>query len=60
MSRSNKTHLKNIFIVEGEEDEGGGCREEVEDEENPHRKFFRRNVPLYLPRIVIPRQGSIG
>jgi len=45
-------------VSEGEEDETQPSKDD-DDEENPHRRFMRRNVPLYLPRIVIPRQGSI-
>ena len=45
--------------VQGEEEDVSSSREE-EDDENSHRKFIRRNMPLYLPRIIIPRQGSLG
>jgi len=45
-------------VSEGEEDECSSTKDD-DDEENAHRRFTRRNVPLYLPRIVIPRQGSI-
>lgn len=31
-----------------------------DDCENLHRKFMRRNVPLYLPKIVIPKHETQG
>ena len=46
-------------FLQGEEEDVSSSREE-EDDENSHRKFMRRNMPLYLPRIIIPRQGSLG
>merc|ERR1719225_1404788 len=46
-------------VSEGEEDEVSSTLDE-DDCENLHRKFMRRNVPLYLPKIVIPKHESPG
>jgi len=46
-------------VSEGEEDEVSSIVDD-DDCENIHRKFMRRNVPLYLPKIVIPKHESQG
>ena len=46
-------------LFQGEEDEVSSIADE-DDCENLHRKFMRRNVPLYLPKIVIPKHETQG
>ena len=48
-----------LTSLQGEEDEVSSTLDE-DDCENLHRKFMRRNVPLYLPKIVIPKHESQG
>ena len=47
------------LYFQGEEDEVSSIVDD-DDCENIHRKFMRRNVPLYLPKIVIPKHESQG
>ena len=48
-----------LNCFQGEEDEVSSIADE-DDCENLHRKFMRRNVPLYLPKIVIPKHETQG
>ena len=47
--------LKSISC-QGEEDEAASTI----DDDDAHRKFVRRNVPLYLPKIIIPKHEFQG